>query len=120
MFDKLAALTHTTSAMAGTQIGKLIKSLTADHYTDADIDRFAVWWCQDWRSKGDAVPTLGQIGQLFGVAMAWADKHAPKPPPVEVKLSPEDEAIEAAKIWAEMQAYEAEMNRRRDAAGWAK
>jgi hypothetical protein len=125
MFDKLAAMTHTTGAMAGPQIGKLIKQLKASGYDETHLANFELWWCQDWRSKDKQgnrgiVPTVGQIGQLFGVAMAWAEKHAPKPAPIVEQLSPEDAAALEARLMAEYEANEAEMNRRRIAAGYIK
>ena len=125
MFDKLAAMTHTTGAMAGPQIGKLIKQLKASHYDETHLANFELWWCQDWRSKDKQgnrgiVPTVGQIGQLFGVAMAWAEKHAPRPAPIVEQLSPEDSAALEAKLMAEYEAQEAERTRRRIAAGYIK
>lgn len=125
MMDRITTLTHTTPAMAASQIAGLIKKLKADGFNETHIDQFEMWWCQDWRSKDKQgnrgiVPTVGQIGQLFGVAMAWADKHASKPAPLIEQLSPEDAAALEARLTAEYEAHEAEMNRRRIEAGYIK
>lgn len=121
MMDRITTLTHTTPAMAAAQIAGLIKKLKASNYNETHIDYFEMWWCQDWRSKDNdgahtMVPTVGQIGQLFGVAMAWAEKHAPKPAPIAENLSPEDEAALEAQLIAEMQAREIDIERRRELA----
>lgn len=122
MFDKLAALTNTTPAMAASHIVGLIKKLKASGYDETHIDLFAMWWCQDWHSKdikgrvGQTIPTLGQVGQLFGVAMAWAAKNAPKPAQLTQELTPAQEmALEAQLIKARNE-RDAEIARRRQEA----
>lgn len=123
VFDKLCSMTQSVAAMHGGMIGTTRKTINKDTEhpcTVANLEAFGLWWCSTFYSKGDAVPTLGQISQRWGVAMAWADKHAPKPAPIVEKLSPEESAALEAKLIAEYEAHEAEMNRRRIAAGYIK
>ena len=125
VFDRLCTMTESVAAIDGGMIGKTRQTINKDDKhpcTVANLDLFMLWWCSadNWRKKSSAVPELKQMPGLWGKAMAWAEKHAPKPAPIVEQLSPEDAAALEAKLMAEYEANEAERTRRRIAAGYIK
>lgn len=127
VFDKLCEMTNSVAAIDGAMIGKTRKTIDKDDKhpcTVQYLEWFALWWCSadNWRKgkDGSTAPELKQMPGLWGRAMAWAEKHAPKAPAIPEPTTPEDEAALEARLIAEAQAYETEMLRRRIAAGYVK